>query len=342
MEETVLREMAADLGICRYEKESKLQYCNRVLYSAVISWIKASALDRPVTSVQMEYPGVSRRHIHDKVTSIWREMLKRFPEAEQWFRTEPEGESPIVVLLPRLIRHGELLKSGFETNLVLVKSSKMPFSKGIACRKGEVLLPGTYYSGMAMLQKIQELDGFQPEKVTSATAWFQEYIKRAWWKEAEPPEDMEYFNPCLRAENNVARWQQEQPRPVKGVWLTRRSIYRNAYEYFLIRKEEGLYRHNIDPFLQQIGEHRRFMIAMRHMTGHEPLAQVYHYMDHISLKLRVYLPQKESSLLETYAWPHGFVTDKLEWDMGEEVWEGIKPCLEGLGLKVTEEGEVHG
>ena len=59
MEETVLREMAADLGICRYEKESKLQYCNRVLYSAVISWIKASALDRPVTSVEGNVEKVS-------------------------------------------------------------------------------------------------------------------------------------------------------------------------------------------------------------------------------------------------------------------------------------------
>ena len=59
------------------------------------------------------------------------------------------------------------------------------------------------------------------------------------------------------------------------------------------------------------------------------------YSDHISLKLRIYLPQKESTLLETYAWPHNAAADRLEGVMDEEVWGFIKPHLYHLGLKLT-------
>lgn len=83
MESRILLTMAADLGINRYGNESETQYCNRVLYSAMASWIKASALDRLVTSVQTDNTGVSRRHILDKCTSILSEMLKRFPESKK-------------------------------------------------------------------------------------------------------------------------------------------------------------------------------------------------------------------------------------------------------------------
>jgi len=76
MEYRILHAMAADLGIFKYENESESQYCNRVLYSAMASWIKAVALDQPVTSGQMDNPGVSRRHISDKCTAILNEMLK--------------------------------------------------------------------------------------------------------------------------------------------------------------------------------------------------------------------------------------------------------------------------
>ena len=79
MEDRILCAMTADLGISKYENESERQYCNRVLYSAMASWIKAAALDQPITSQQRDYPGVSRRHIFDKCTAIFNEMLKRFP-----------------------------------------------------------------------------------------------------------------------------------------------------------------------------------------------------------------------------------------------------------------------
>lgn len=335
MEDRILHTMAADLGIFKYENESERQYCNRVLYSAMASWIKAVALDQPVTSEQMDNPGVSRRHISDKCTAILNEVLKRFPESKLWFESEKTQESPIAFLLSRLLRHGDILQVGFETNLILAGRNETILSDRIKCRKGEVLSEGTFYSGIAMLQKVQKSEVFEPEAVKEAAVWFEDYIKSAWWKETEIDDNVQYFNACKRTKNNHLCWQTERPEPVKGVWLIRRTIYKNGYEYFLIRKDEGLYKHQIDSFLQEMGKHRRFMIAMRYMADNAVPVQAERYSDHISLNLRIHLPQKESTLLETYAWPHNAATDRLEWDMDEAVWRFIKPHLYNLGLKLT-------
>lgn len=341
MEDRVLHAMATDLGITKYENESESQYCNRMLYSAMASWIKAVALDRPVTSEQKDNPGVSSRHIFDKCKDIFNAMLKRFPESKTWFETEKIQESPISLLMSRLLRHGDILQVGFETNLILARRNEIILSDRVKCRKGEVLSEGTFYSGIAMLQKFQGSEIFETQKITEIAGWFWDYIKSAWWKETGIDDNIQYFNAYKKVKNNHACWQTEQPEPVKGLWLIRRAIYKNGYEYFLIRKDKELYKHQIDSFLQEMGEHRRFMIVMRHMADNAVPVQVERYSDHILLKQRIYLPQKESSLLETYAWPHKAATDKLEWDMDGDVWGFIKPHLYNLGLKLTAEGKYY-
>lgn len=282
---------------------------------------------------------MSRRHIFDKCTVILNEMLKRFPESKPWFETQQKEDTPVALLLSRLLRHGDLLHVGFETNLILAGSSEIILSDRVKCRKGKVLSAGTYYSGIAMLQKMQKREIFEPEAVTETTAWFWDYVKSAWWTETGIDDNVQYFNAYKRTKNNHSCWQTEQPEPVKGLWFVRRNINKNGYEYFLLRKDGYLYRHQIDSFFQKIGEHRRFMIVMRYMAGNAVPMQVDCYSDHILVKLRIHLPQKESTLLETYAWPHSVITDRLEWDMDEYIWEFIKPHLCNLGLKLTEEGK---
>ena len=129
---------------------------------------------------------------------------------------------------------------------------------------------------------------------------------------------------------------------MEGIWFARRNICQNGYEYYLLRQDESLYKHRMDPFLQKVNEHRRFMMAMRRIAGNDVPIEVYHYTDHVLVKLRIHLPQKENSLLETYAWPHNSIMDKLEWDMGELVWEFVKPHLYGLGIKLIEERTRYG
>lgn len=342
MESEILQAMAADLGMDRYMAESATQYCNRVLYSAMACWIKAAALDQPLVPVEEDAQGVSRRHILSKCTSVLNEMLKRFPESASWFETASDTETPVTILLGRLIRHGYLLQVGFGTNLVLAESNRIALLSGAECIKGEPFSPGTRYSGIAMIRGTKEVVALGSKADEDVTTWFREYIRCAWWKTAGTEEDTQYFNARRKSVNNYSCWQSERPAAVEGIWLARRTIFQSGYEYFLLRQEDYLMKHRIDPFLQKMGEQRRFMTAMRHMVHNPVLVRVCQYRDHISVKLKVRLPQRENSLLETYAWPRKSLTDRLEWDMDNCAWGFVEPQLCALGLALTEEGESHG
>lgn len=342
MESEILQAMAVDLGMDRYMAESATQYCNRVLYSAMACWIKAAALDQPLAPVEVDAQGVSRRHILSKCTSVLNEMLKRFPESASWFETASDTETPVSILLGRLIRHGDLLQAGFGTNLVLAESNRIALSAGAECIKGEPLSRGARYSGIAMIRRTEESVALESKEDEDVTTWLREYIRCAWWKTAGMEEDIQYFNARRKSGNNYSCWQSERPAAVEGIWLARRTIFQSGYEYFLLRQEDYLMKHRIDPFLQKMGEHRRFMTAMRRMVHNPVLVRVCRHRDHISVKLKVRLPQRENSLLETYAWPRWSLTDRLEWDMDNCVWGFVKPQLCALGLALTEEEESYG
>ena len=343
MENGILQAMAADLGIDRYIDESRTQYCNRVLYSAMACWIKAAALDQPLVPAQGDVQGMSKRHILSKCTSVWEEMLKRFPDSAVWFETASDTDTPVSILLGRLIRHGDLLQVGFGTNLILAESNRIPLSASAECIKGELLSQGVQYSGIAMIRKTEENIAFKSKSHEDVTVWFREYVRRAWWKPACTDEDIQYFNAYRKSYNNHSCWQSEQPAAVEGIWLVRRNIFQKGYEYFLLRQEDDLMKHRLDPFMQKMGVHRRFMIAMRHMAHNAVLTQVCCHHDHVSVKLSVHLPQKENSLLETYAWPRGSLTDRLVWDMDNHAWDFVEPQLCALGVTLMmEEKENHG
>ena len=78
------------------------------------------------------------------------------------------------------------------------------------------------------------------------------------------------------------------------------------------------------------------MFALRSLSENKIPCQITVHSDHISLKMWVRLPQKELTLLESYAWPHNSISDVLEWDMELSVWSITRPFFEALGFKIME------
>lgn len=336
MEDKMLCAMASDLGITKYEHETSIQYRHRVLYSASACWIKAASMDCPVTGDSKVSLGISRRHINDKCSAVLEELLKRYPDCRMWFEPEGATEKPVAIIRARLLRHGDLVNVGFNTNLVLAVLQHIPLTQELVCIKGAVIQPGNTYSGLAMVNSISDTGEIVPETITSVVDWFTEYVKAAWWQQTDSlGEDIQYFNPYKKSRNNHACWQTTVSSGVNNVILIRRSANINTYEYLLYKPNEQKI-HRIDPFLQEQGEHRRIMIGMRVLAGNAVPIQLTQYSDHVSLKLWIHLPMKENMLLESYAWPHSSITDKLEWDMPVDVWDYIKPHMLGIGLEITE------
>lgn len=79
------------------------------------------------------------------------------------------------------------------------------------------------------------------------------------------------------------------------------------------------------------------MFGLRAAANNPVPGQIIKFQDHVHLKMRTYLPAKETQLLETYAWPHNSINDRLEWDMSISVWNYIEPFLSALGMAIREE-----
>lgn len=345
MTDEMMAAMATDLNIRQFVNENQPQFINRLLYSGMACWIKTAAMDAPITfslspdqnTNRQETKGVSRRHILDRCDSILTEMLCRFPASKLWFETTPGNEKAIQLIRSRLVRHGDLLNVGFQTNLTLAPESVIPLNPDLECGKGYLLDTSFSYSGIAMIRRQQTEYLFKENDRIDSCKWLKNYIKSAWWKPANLPEDVEYFNPFRKVRSNYGCWQDVPPTPVEGIVFARRTVSLLPTEYFLIKPGEKAKLHRIDSFLRETGEYRRFQFAFRRVVGNDLAADVKIYQDHIHLKLRFYLPEWENRLLESFAWPCNSVSDKLEWDMPLSIWAYIKIYLEKLGIVVREE-----
>ena len=339
MENDLLQTVALDLGIIRYYEESDTQFNNRVIYSAMACWIKAACQDQPVGGDHSE--GVSRRHIHDKCNRILSAFLRRHHSSEPWFAVEDTNNDAVGLLRSRLLRHQELLNVGFNTNVALSATNYVGLSAGLEVIHGMLFHPGARYNGIALTRQPISDENIKTSEITPVDPWFNAYVKTAWWEsfDTSKEENLEYFNARRTTSNMYKCWETLIPKIKDKYMIVRRPVNVSSYEYLILNTQNSRM-HRIDPVLKDFGEHRRFMFGLRAAANNPVPAQIIKYQDHVHLKMRTYLPERETQLLETFAWPHNSINDKLEWDMSIPVWNYVGPFLSALGMAIREEN--HG
>lgn len=332
---SIINQMATDLGVTSYKGEETISFKCRVIYSAMSSWVKAIAMDQPIGSKENNLSGVSRRHIYERGNAVLESLIKMNPETAPWFSAEDSDENPVVIIRNRLLNHGDLLNEGFDTNLALSIAHRKQFISGYDTIYGEVLGENIIYSGISALCKNNFTK--QSEVCESSEEWLKRFLKNIWWT-AIPSEmnELMYFNPAHKSRNNYTAWDNSLPNVSDEVILGRLTINKNGYEYYLLKPNSKIM-HRIDLFLQEQGYHIRIMLALRKKANNGAVAIAKSYRDHIHLKLSTHLPTKERIILESYAWPFNRINDMLCWTMYGCIWDYIKPYFEALGIRIEEE-----
>lgn len=337
MNESILSRMALDLGIKRFNDETPFEYESRVAYSAMASWIKAITQDQPISSRETGCCGVSRMHVYERSRSILDIVCKMYPELAAWFELSEETEYPTNLIRRRLLKHGDLLNEGFDTNIALSHPYSIQIASGFETLYGQILSKHMEYAGIAT---IRQNDIVSPQVETiGAEEWIRRFLHDVWWSSDFP--DMsrwQYFNPTCPAKNNYSEWQDDSPLPVYGIILARTVVNKNGYEYYLVKKGTNKM-HKIDPFLQQQGYHIQLMYALRYGAQNMSEARIKNYDSHLKLQLNAVLPTRVNLLLESYAWPYNNVSDKLSWTMLPIIWNYISSYIEQLGIKIVEDND---
>lgn len=339
VEKDLLQTVAIDLGIKRYSVESDAQFNNRVIYSAMACWIKAACQDLPVGGDRFE--GVSRRHIHDKCSRVLSALLCRYHSSEPWFTVDEASNDAVGILRSRLLRHRDIINVGFNTNVSLVATSTECLSGGLEVIRGKLFLAEAKYNGIALTRQSVSPDEPSKLEIPPVGEWFDSYIKTAWWEpfETSKEDSLEYFNARRKTSNMYKCWETVIPKEKDKYLIVRRPVNVTSHEYLILNTQNNRI-HRIDQVLKDFGEHRRFMFGLRTAVNNSVPGQIIRYQDHVHLKMRTYLPAKETQLLETFAWPHNSINDRLEWDMSIPVWNYIAPFLVALGMEIKE--EIHG
>ena len=333
MKEDLVEKMALDLGISRFESESDYSFRCRTIYSGLSCWIKTTTLDKPVWRSNEETAGVSRRHIYDKCNRVMESFIEIYPDVKEWLDDE-ENENAITTIRTRLLRHGDIVNEGFDTNVLLSYPVKKTATSSLSVCYGETIGEGIIYSGISTIRL--EKTNIEDTPISNSKEWLSEFVNDAWWEKGiQKVSGLEFFNACRKAKNNYSLWEDKPCNDTYSVIFSRKRINKGGYEYYILRPLEDLY-HRIDPFLVEMGEHIRVMNALRSIANNPLEATVNTFEGYVKINLNGILPGKERMLLESYAWPVKSVNDLLEWVLISEVWKYIKPYLDALGIKFTE------
>ena len=147
----MIERIASDLGIQKYDSEELARYRCRLIYSSISCWIKTVALDRPIINDD-DVSGVSRRHLLERCHLVLDKLIEIFPETSGWFYPDDREDDPVALIRTRLLNHGDLLNSGYETKLALSSYLVMPISASIDVVYGKTLEKGLVYSGISTIR----------------------------------------------------------------------------------------------------------------------------------------------------------------------------------------------
>lgn len=334
MQKDIIRIMSEDMGVIQYAEEDSTDFFCRVIYSALACWIKSSSLDKPVGRIGKENVGASRRHIFEKNNKMLGSLIELYPEVRGWFYAEDISDNPVAIVRSRLIRHGDLLNTGFATDLVLSNLRYDDVSPEFKVVIGGILEQCAFYSGISMI--LPEKSKKTRIACDSVQKWMEDYIRDAWWARGIPTLNFQYLDPMKKSRNNYMLWSDLLPDTSNELVFARTSINKVGYEYYLLNIPENKH-HRLDPLTIELGNHIRVILAMRFRAGNQTELKVQHYSDHLRIMLYCHLPREEASLLESYAWPVNRIDDMLEWVMPVEVWDYIKPYFDSLGFIIMEE-----
>lgn len=331
----MIERMAADLGIIAYYDETEAEFAHRVSYSAMSSWIKTIAMDEPVGNRNVNSAGVSRRHMYERARAVLDMLCAVIPELEEWYKVKDREEHPVQLIRTRLLNHGDLINSGFDTNVALTKCHTDPLMDHVETMYGVILDEEIHYNGVAAIRLNEGCSiSTTPE---SSVDWMAAFIRDAWWSSSMLDiSRWQYYNPRSKAKSHYAAWQDTVPDMMNGIVLARSAVNAVGYEYYLMKPTDRLI-HRLDPFLQERGEHLRFMYALRTCFENPVEANVKKCSDHFVLRLNARLPVPENNLLESYCWPLKHVSDNLNWLMNDYIWKYLSLYFNALGLRILEE-----
>lgn len=329
----LIDEMARDMKIYPYQGEESTLYKGRLVYSALVHWIRHITQDYSSNEIS----GKSKAYILRRATEELDAFVETIPEIKEWFYQEVDSlEDVIRDIRSKMLCAGELEEINDCEKVILPKYDEKTCGEGIVrvvglCDTGRPL----EHMGITRLY----LDT-RKEYVSTYDLSLEQFIewlyKNAKWSECNNINEFELFD----AGSTKPPYQSWTDKKIKSqkYHLGRLALYNGLYEYWLVKYDDGVwYSAHISEILIKQKEERRIILALRKLNSNSIEASYKHCGSVVILNLYCKLPVIDESYISTYCWPLRYALDKLDYVVPLKMWDQISCRLENdLGIILKE------
>lgn len=329
----LLDEMAKDMKIYPYQGENSVLYTGRLVYSAIVHWIRYISQDYSSNEVQ----GKSKAYVLKRTSDEIKAFISTFPEIEDWFCQDADDIEEVVRdIRSKMLNAGELVEINSCEKVIIPEYCEN------VCGEGVVRVIGLNDSDFS-LEHVGVTRIFLDTKRESILAsnqnvehFFKWIYENAKWNECENISDFELFDSYSK-KPPYQSWTDKKNKSQK-YHLGRLSLYNGMHEYWLIKYDDGnWYSAPISDILAKQKDERRLILALRKISGNSIEASYQYRGSAVILNLYCKLPVIEESYICTYCWPLRYALDRLDYVVPFKMWEQISYKLENeLGITLKE------
>lgn len=341
----ILNTMQKDLKIKSYFHEEEGYYQARIIYSAMSFWLKMITLDTSFDN-QITTSNVSKLHLMKRGTRILQELLSIYPLAQAWYQPLNENNSPIQILITRLVECGHLLDIEKKYYISLPVYKEIPIGNELQYIQGlRNHFNHGYSSGLSWLThaphvtltSYDELPYFF--KTSDVVEYIDTFYNELRWQQTSCKNDRQYFDPnCPK--NLSACWKNTHLLKDGDVTLSRHYIEQiQGYNYFAVKRIGNIiYTSPLASYFKEHFEVRRILYGLRTKANNPVNIHITRYPTNGLFEVRLYsnLPKKEQSILLALGWPKINITDLNTLLFDKSLLAYIRYLFINLHIKIEE------
>lgn len=332
MKKELIERLSSDLLISQFKYEDKTSYYTRLLYSALVDWMKICILDH---TNEKYVENKSKVYIHRRCSEILENFLMIFPECHSYFFDENDNldNHPINILRDKMIETGELIN--IDNKIYLPETTIQSITKNYSRILG---IGGVKEKSCGITKIKKDIENDDKKQLTINTSIeYKKLFHSLKWETYDEYSSIEVLDP-KSIMPPYKSWKDIQVIKDNNIYLSRICINQNQKMFFWIKKEnEKIQISQVSDSLIFFQEIRRFILWQR-MEYKNPIKAIYcKDENYVSLKMFAGIPTYERNILNTYGWPRKYIQSNFEYILPIEVWKEISTLLINLNFKLQEE-----
>lgn len=335
MNSDLLFRIKEDLKIKQFQNECDELFATRLLYSAIIVWLKTITLDN-CELLNDKYVGVSKHYFHIRGEKILKDILDFFPNLEQWFyKTAFESTNfhPINFIRDRLIFTTDIIDKGNKVKLSKQDeiSVNTDFSKIFDINLGK---HDTFFGLSSVVHSKNPSSVFEHE--VDYMNIFEQLLDKIEFYPENKKLEKKYYNPYIKVDSLYQSW--SEIRPNCDIVLSKvGELYGTEIYYIEKSINDDLWTANITSFLDNTGLRNKIMFVLRFKYGNPIKVKIEKFKDNFVMQRYVEnFGGLEELFVQSYGWPQEKLNDMLNWCFPIEVYDIFLNVLDKQYIKIKE------